>query len=54
MSKRRKRKRSKSHGPGASKSARKLAIGKMSFGCLVLLLIVAAGLIIPRLLSGEG
>jgi hypothetical protein len=32
--------------------ARKQTIGKMSLGCLVLLLLVAGGLIIPRLLEG--
>ena len=53
MAKRKKRsKRRKGHGRGASKEARKDVIGKMSLGCLVVLLLVAAWLIIPRVLTG--
>lgn len=53
MAKRKKRgKRKRGHGRGASKAARKDMLGKMSLGCLVLLLLVAAWLILPRVLTG--
>lgn len=54
MAKRRKGKRKKGHGPGGSRQARKERLGKMSLGCLVLLVIVAAWLVLPRVLSGGG
>lgn len=53
MAKRKKRgRRRRGHGRGASKAARKDIIGKMSLGCLVVLLLVAAWLIIPRMITG--
>lgn len=53
MAKRKKRrKHARGHGRGASKAARKDMVGKMSLGCLVILLLVAAWLIIPRVITG--
>ncbi len=54
MGKRHKGRRKKGHGAGASKEARKQQLGKMSLGCLVILVLVAAWLILPRVLSGGG
>lgn len=54
MGKRRKGRRRKGHGPGASKQARKERLGKMSLGCIVLIVLVAAWLVLPRILSGGG
>lgn len=50
MAKRRKGRRRKGFGPGASKKARKQRIGQMSLGCLVLLVIVAGWLIVQATL----
>lgn len=51
MAKRRSKRRRKT-GKGTSKQERKHFLGKMSLGCLVLLLLSAAWLILPRVLSG--
>jgi hypothetical protein len=54
MAKRRRRRGKRGHGAGASKEARKKNIGKMSLGCLILLLLGAIFLIVPRVLTGGG
>jgi len=52
MSKRRSMSRRRGS-PGTSKAGRKQLLGKMSLGCLVLLVLIAAWLIVPGLIEGR-